>query len=73
MEPEPKVVVCAWCESYGRELAAVRPVDNRYWIAVSHDFARVAAQAGVASHGICTVCFDSELQNVEASHCAVSA
>ena len=72
MQLEPRVVVCAWCELHGRALAAIRPVDNRFWITVSHDFAHAAAQAGLASHGICAECFDREVQNVEAPHAAVA-
>jgi hypothetical protein len=53
---DPVVVVCAWCDHYGRAHGAARAPQSRHWRAVSHEYVRAQKRAGAASHGVCTAC-----------------
>jgi len=50
------VVICAWCQQFGRPQAAARPQHSRDWYPVSHEYARARAAGGRASHGLCPAC-----------------
>jgi hypothetical protein len=52
----PVVMACAWCRHFGRPTGAVRPVDARQWMPVSHAALWAFNRAGLASHGLCPTC-----------------
>ena len=52
----PVVMACAWCRHFGRPTGAVRPVDARQWMPVSHAALGAFNRTGLASHGLCPTC-----------------